>query len=157
MGLLVNIIKSIISSVKEDSKPQQQQPVRPVVPERTDEEWKAYFREILITDFAQYSFREDVPVQDIVGYANDEFKLYVDRPKQAYKAEWGQPYNFVLETPSGIKGVVMIGKGHCHEINVKYLISRMYAKKIGIPYIYFYTQLPNKKDYVVNRIYKFLN
>jgi hypothetical protein len=56
-----------------------------------------------------------------------------------------------------VKGVVMLGKGHSHDSNVKYLIARMYAKKAGIPYINFYTQMPNERDYVIGRIRKFLN
>ena len=124
--------------------------------ERTDAEWLAYFREILATEFAAYSVRENVPVTDVAGFANDEFKLYETRPTQAYKAEWGQPYTFVLEQMGSIKGVVMLGKGHSHDSNVKYLIARMYAKKMGIPYINFYTQMPNERNYVVGRIRKFL-
>ena len=125
--------------------------------EKTDSEWLAYFREILATEFATYSVRENVTVSDVVGFANDEFKLYETRPTQVYKAEWGQPYTFVLEQMGSIKGVVMLGKGHSHDSNVKYLISRMYAKKMGIPYINFYTQMPNELNYVIERIRKFLN
>lgn len=124
--------------------------------ERTPAEWHDYFREILITDFPQYSFMENVPVTNVVGFANDEFQLYKTRPRRAYRAEWGMPYTFVLYQGSSIKGVVMLGSGHSHDSNVKYLISRMYAKKSGIPYINFYTQMPNEKNYVVGRIQKLL-
>ena len=123
----------------------------------TDSEWMAYFREILATEFAAYNVRENVAVTDVAGFANDEFQLYKTRPRQAYKAEWGQPYTFVLEQLGSVKGVVMLGKGHSHDSNVKYLIARMYAKKAGIPYINFYTQMPNERDYVIGRIRKFLN
>lgn len=125
--------------------------------ERTDSEWVVYFREILATEFAQYNIRENVPVTEVAGFATDEFQLYKSRPQQAYKAEWGQPYTFVLEQAGSIKGVVMLGKGHSHDSNVKYLIARMYAKKLGFPYINFYTQMPNERDYVIGRIRKFLN
>ena len=125
--------------------------------EKTDSEWMAYFREILATEFAAYNVRENVPVTDIAGFANDEFQLYHTRPRQAYKAEWGKPYTFVLEQMGSIKGVVMLGNGHSHDSNVKYLIARMYAKKSGIPYINFCTQMPNERDYVIGRIRKFLN
>ena len=124
--------------------------------EKTASEWLAYFREILATEFPQYSVKENVAVTDVAGFANDEFKLYKSRPTQAYKAEWGQPYTFVLEQAGSLKGVVMLGNGHSHDSNVKYLIARMYAKKMGIPYINFYTQMPNERDYVIGRIRKFL-
>jgi len=125
--------------------------------EKTPAEWEAYFREILATAFPQYTVREKVAVTEVAGFANDEFQLYKTRPRQAYKAEWGQPYTFVLEQMGAIKGIVMLGNGHSHDSNVKYLIARMYAKKAGIPYINFYTQMPNERDYVIGRIRKFLN
>ena len=125
--------------------------------ERTDAEWKAYFKEILLQEFPSYTIREDVKVTELAGFATDEFKLYKTRLTQAYKAEWGQPYTFVLESAGKANGVVMLGNGHSHDSNVKYLIARMYAKKLGIPYINFYTQMPNERDYVIGRIRKFLN
>jgi hypothetical protein len=51
----------------------------------------------------------------------------------------------------------MIGRKGSHSENVKYLISRMYAKNVGLPYINFYTNYPNEKEYVVERIKSFLN
>lgn len=124
--------------------------------ERTDAEWEAYFRGILQDDFSSYTIRENVPVTDLAGFANDEAQLYSTRPRQAYKAEWGKPYTFVLESGGSAKGVVMLGNGHSHDSNVKYLIARMYAKKLGLPYINFYTQMPNERDYVIGRIRKFM-
>ena len=139
-------------------KPQQpQQPQQAPERERTDMEWTAYFREILTKEFPQYAVQENIPVQQLAGDANDEFQLYKSRPRQAYKAEWGKPYTFVLNQDGLAKGIVMLGKGHSHDSNVKYLIARMYAKKMNIPYINFYTQMPNEHDYVVSRIKKFMN
>ena len=40
---------------------------------------------------------------------------------------------------------------------MKYLIARMYAEKLDLPYINFYTQMPNERNYVIERIRKFLN
>ena len=163
------LFSKVVKTVKENIETEQRQTTtapkpqpapKPAEPaferERTDSEWLSYFREILATEFPQYSVRENVTVTDVAGFANDEFKLYKSRPTQAYKAEWGQPYTFVLEQGGNIKGVVMLGKGHSHDSNVKYLIARMYAKKSGIPYINFYTQMPNERDYVIGRIRKFL-
>lgn len=133
-------------------------PAEPAVErEKTPAEWEAFFREILKNEFSSYSIRENVPVTDLAGFADDEFQLYKTRPYQAYKAEWGQPYTFVLEKDGNAKGVVMLGGGHTHSSNVKYLIARVYAKKLGIPYINFYTQMPNERDYVIGRIRKMMN
>ena len=104
-----------------------------------------------------YTIREKVPVTDLVGFVSDEEQLYTTRPRQVYKAEWGQPYTFVLEVGGTPKAVVMLGKGHSHDENVKYLIARMYAEKLNLPYINFYTQMPNERNYVIGRIRKFLN
>lgn len=111
-----------------------------------------YFDRILADEFPQYEVRRNVPVTDLVGDANDWFLLYPTRPMQTYKAEWGQPYTFVLYRGTVPAGVVMLGGGHTHDKNVKYLISRMYCKKLGIPYINFYLQMENERNYVIERI-----
>ena len=125
-------------------------------PDWTDAQWRTYFRDILKTDFAGYDIKENVPVTEIAGSVADEFQLYRTRPRQVYRADWGQPYTFVMYQGGAPKAVVMLGSGHSHSANVKYLIARMYAKKSGIPYINFYTQMPNEREYVVSRIGKFL-
>ena len=166
---LGKLFSKVVKTVKENIEAEQRQTTttpqpkptpQPASPsfekERTATEWVTYFKEILATEFPQYSIREKVAVTDVVGFVNDEFKLYKTRPTQAYKAEWGQPYTFVLEQSGSIKGVVMLGNGHSHDSNVKYLIARMYANKMGIPYINFYTQMPNERDYVIGRIRRFL-
>ena len=135
-------------------KPRQEPaPQRPL--ERTDAEWVAYFREILQTEFSQYTFKENVPVTELVGYVSDEFQLYSTRPRQVYQAEWGKPYSFVIYQAGVPRGIVMLGNGHSHDSNVKYLIARKYAQKMNLPYINFYTQMANERAYVIERIHKF--
>ena len=130
---------------------------RQTYPESTGEiKPKSYFAEIIATEFPGYGVAENVPVTDLAGFANDSFQLYKSRPYQAYKAEWGAPYTFVLYAGGAPKGIVMLGDGHSHCSNVKYLIARAYAKKLGLPYINFYTQMPNERDYVISRIKRFL-
>ena len=125
--------------------------------EKTDAEWKSYFKEILLSEFPSYTIRENVKVTDLVGFVSDEAQLYTTRPRQVYKAEWGQPYTFVLEAGGSPKGVVMLGNGHSHDSSVRYLVARMYAEKLNLPYINFYTQMPNERTYVIGRIRKYLN
>ena len=159
---VVDVAKEYIDNSMNEAQPTQQaRPAQRYEPEpeeivRTDSEWKAYFKEILQSEFSSYTIHENVKVTDLAGYATDEFKLYESRPTQAYKAEWGQPYTYVLESGGSPKAVVMLGNGHTHDSNVKYLISRMYAKKLGMPYINFYTQMPNERNYVIQRIRKFI-
>ena len=131
------------------------QAAQPQAPAYTDAH--AYFAEILATEFPGYGVAENVPVTDLTGPVADEFQLYKTRPRQVYQAAWGAPYTFVLYAGGAPCGVVMLGSGHSHDQNVKYLIARMYAKKMGLPYINFYTQMPNERAYVVQRIRKFLN
>lgn len=126
-------------------------------PVRSEAESEVYFAGILSSRFPQYSVEKNVPVTRIAGFANDSFQLYKTRPTQAYKAEWGQPYTFVLSEGGVPKGIVMLGSGHSHDAKVKYLISRMYAKKMGLPYINFYTQMANEEEYVVGRINRFMS
>ena len=138
-----------------EARPTQRAAAQPVKREKTDAEWEAYFRDILQSEFSSYSIREKVPVTDLAGFASDEAQLYTTRPTQVYKAEWGQPFTFVLESDGTPKAVVMLGKGHSHDENVKYLVTRMYAEKLNLPYINFYTQMPNERNYVIGRIRKF--
>ena len=175
MGLLKDLfnIAGKVASVaqeiaaKQNSDANKQTPVKPTpaatpaysaetVREKSAEEWRAYFRDIIRSECALYEVREDVPVTELVGNVSDEFQLYATRPRQVYKAEWGKPYTFVLYQGGMPKGVVMLGDGHSHDANVKYLIARMYTKKIGIHYINFYTQMPNERSYVAGRIHRFL-
>ena len=170
MGFLKNLfeIAGKVASVAQDLAAKQETEVKktPVAatpvrsaepaPGRTAAEWRSYFREIIRTTCAGYDVREDVPVTELAGNVSDEFQLYSTRPRQVYKAEWGEPYTFVLYQSGAPKGVVMLGSGHSHSANVKYLIARMYTKKIGIPYINFYTQMPNERAYVEGRIRKYL-
>ena len=164
MSLLKSILNTVLKTAVESLNQQEERPVRSakVSPKYEPEgedivDFPDYFAEILSTEFPQYSTKRNVPVTDLAGFATDEFKLYETRPTQAYKAEWGQPYTYVLESGGTPKAVVMLGNGHSHDSNVKYLIARMYAKKLGMPYINFYTQMPNERNYVIGRIRKFLN
>ena len=179
-SILKNMVNQVKNTVKEidkslntqqtqkdsqpSSKPWQQTPTQEPQPQqhsyeepvqRSDSQWVAYFREILQTEFSQYTFKEEVPVTELVGYASDEFQLYSTRPRQAYKAEWGKPYTFVIYQAGVPRGVVMLGNGHSHDQNVKYLIARKYAQKMNLPYINFYTQMANERNYVIERIHNF--
>ncbi len=120
------------------------------------EQCQAYFREILQNEFAEYTFREGVSVVDIVGEQNDSFQLYKTRPYQAYKAEWGAPYNFAIYRDDKLVGTIMLGEKWSHYNRVKFLISKMYMKKMGVAYIPFYTELSNDVTYVVHRLREFL-
>ena len=169
MSLLKNLfeIAGKVASVAQEIAAKQEAAARQTTPaatvqssapveEKTDAEWHAYFREIIQSEFPGYDVRENVPVTELAGFVADEALLYKSRPRQVYKAEWGEPYTFVLSQGGAPKGIVMLGGGHSHSANVKYLVARMYAKKLGLPYINFYTQMPNERGYVVGRIHKYL-
>ena len=121
--------------------------------EKTDEEWKEHFRNILNKHFSHYTILEEVPVTQLTGDANDVFKLYKTRPNQIYKAEWGRPYDFVIYENGKVKAIIIIGNDHSYQ-NVKCLISKMFAKKLQVPYIGFYKKFANEEGYVVERIKK---
>ncbi|MBQ1201429.1 MAG: hypothetical protein IIX59_05565, partial [Alistipes sp.] len=56
----------------------------------------------------------------------------------------------------GVAGSMLAEKWKQYN-NVKYLISKMYMKKLGIPYIPFYTEMKNDIGYVVERLAKHIN
>ena len=140
------------TSYRDQSSKPFQSAQEPIAEERTYQQWVDYFDEIIRTNFPQFNVKQNVPVTDLTGFTADTFQLYETRPYQTYKAEWGQPYTFVLCRGTVPAGVVMLGGGHTHDKNVKYLISRMYCKKLGIPYINFYLQMENERNYVIGRI-----
>lgn len=159
MSLLKSILNTVLKTAVESLNQREEQHARPAAtppnPEPVREtitDFPAYFAEILGTEFPQYTTKRNVPVTELAGNVSDEFQLYKTRPLQSYKAEWGAPYSFVLYQADTPVGVVMLGSGSSHSKNVKYLIARMYAKKMGLPYINFYTQYPNERAYVINRI-----
>lgn len=118
----------------------------------TPKDWESYFRNILQKNFPQFTVKENVPVTELTGDINDVFRLYKERPNQVYKAEWGKPYNFVLYSEGKAKAVIMLATTNEHSVKVTYLISKMFAKKLNVPYLGFYTKFNNKEEYVVNRI-----
>jgi len=154
--------QAVSQTQQQSQQPQQPRPQQPQAHaetervSRTDSQCMTYFREILSQEFGQYAVRENVPVQELVGDIADQFKLYETRPYQAYKAEWGLPYTFVLYSGESVKGVILIGKGQNQSRKVKFLISKMYAKKIHAPFITFYMDAPNERGYVVERIREFV-
>ena len=169
MGLLKNLfeIAGKVASVAQELSAKQEPAAKPApstapvrsaepVREKTATEWRAYFREIIRVECPGFEVREGVPVTELAGNVADEAQLYKTRPRQVYRAEWGEPYSFVLYQDGVPKGVVMLGDGHSHSANVKYLIARMYTKKLGLPYSNFYTQMPNERSYVASRLHRFL-
>ena len=153
MSLLKSILNLIVKTVTENNCERDlEQPARPSATPRRPEpslqepmrqqvsDWPRYFAEILSSEFPQYSVKRNVPVEH-----DDAFLVVV------------APYTFVLYQGGQPAAVVMLGDGASHSRNVKYLIARMYAKKLGLPYINFYTQCPNERGYVVSRIRQFLN
>ena len=144
--------QSTQQAAQPNPQPQQSQSSWEDRPRRSDREWLDYFRGILTQEFGQYAVRENVPVQELAGDVSADFQLYPTRPQQAYKAEWGMPYTFVLYQADSVRGVILLGKYQNHSRRVKFLISKMYAKKMGIPFISFYMDAPNDREYVVQRI-----
>ena len=120
--------------------------------DRTREEWLGYFRNIIQTHFPDYTVKEDVPVTELTGDVQEVLKLYESRPNQAYRAEWGKNYDFVLYAEEKPKTVIMLGNSRNHTKKVNYLISRMFAQKLGVPYLGFHMGFANREDYVIGRI-----
>ena len=162
----VGFVENELKQQPLQQKPTQSRPAQPQQPqkpepeperERTSAEWFAYFRQILTQEFGQYAVRENVPVQELAGDISAEFQLYATRPQQAYKAEWGLPYTYVLYSGDSVRGVILLAKRQNQSRNVKFLISKMYAKKMNIPFVSFYMDAPNEHDYVVERIRSYVH
>ena len=129
MSLLKSILNTVFKSAVESFTQQEERPVRSA---NVTPKYKPEGEDII--DFPEY-FAEIL---------SSEF------PQYSTKRD-------VPVTDLAGLGVVMLGSGNSHSKKVKFLISRMYAKKMGLPYINFYTQLPNERAYVINRIKEFMN
>ena len=114
---------------------------------------KNYFKSIIANWFPNLTIAEDVPVTQVTGDIFDIFKLYETRPTQAYKAEWGKPYSLVLYSEGAPRCIIMLVNQEDRPAKkVKYLISKMFAQKMNIPYLYFYTDMENEELYCIKRI-----
>ncbi|MDR0435717.1 MAG: hypothetical protein LBH11_02975 [Propionibacteriaceae bacterium] len=63
----------------------------------------------------------------------------------------GKPYTFGLYSDGTLKGVIQL-VDHNRDRNRPYCSSREAAQAAGIPFINFYTHMPNEPDFVVGRI-----
>ena len=98
---------------------------------------EAYFAEILETQFSQYEIREDIPVSELGGTD-------------------GRDYDFGLYQNGRLVAVVILVE-HNKDTNRLYRSSKDAANKAGIPFINFYLQMQNERDYVIDRIRRFIN
>ena len=92
---------------------------------------KPYFREIINEMFSGYTIREDVPVAELGGE--------------------GRAYDFALLNGTNFAGVIMLVE-HNRDNNRAYKGAREAAEAAGVPFINFYTHMPNERDYVIERI-----
>ena len=92
---------------------------------------KPYFRAIIQEHFSNYIIREDVPVSELGGT--------------------GKPYDFALINHGECCGVVML-VAHNRDNNRAYNGAKAAAKASGVPFINFYTHMPNEYNFVINRI-----
>jgi hypothetical protein len=92
---------------------------------------KAYFAQILASEFGQYQTRENVPVGELGGE--------------------GRPYDFGLYQDGRLVAVVVLAE-HNRTRNNPYWNSEKKAKESNVPFINFYTHMPNERDFVISRI-----
>ncbi|MDR0198079.1 MAG: hypothetical protein LBI36_07690 [Oscillospiraceae bacterium] len=94
-------------------------------------EAKAYFAQILASEFSQYQVREGVSVSELGGE--------------------GRPYDFGLYQDGRLVAVVVLAE-HNRTRNKPYWNSEIKARELHIPFINFYIHMPNERDFVIGRI-----
>ena len=97
---------------------------------------RAYFKDILYSEFSKYTVRENIPVSEIGGE--------------------GKSYDFGLYENGILKGFVVLVE-HNRDNNKAYKDSKLYANRANIPFINFYLHMPNEKKFVIYRINHLLN
>ena len=135
------VVETIIEKVNEDKDDNNTAPTEQTTPQTPATEYraapaepidvKAYFADILASNFSQYQVRENIPLSE-------------------FGAE-GRPYDFGLYQNGQLVSVVVLA-GHNRTRNHPYWNSEKKAKELGIPFINFYTHMPNEKDFVIYRI-----
>ena len=90
-----------------------------------------YFAEILASEFGQYQIRRDIPLGE----------FGVD----------GRPFDFGLYQNGQLVSVVVLA-GHNKTRNHPYWNSEKLAKSLNIPFINFFTHMPNERGFVIDRI-----
>lgn len=61
------------------------------------------------------------------------------------------PYDYCIFGAGGMKGVITV-TDHNRDNNTAFRNAKRAAQVAGVPFINFYTHMPNERDYVVNRI-----
>lgn len=93
-------------------------------------DWTTYFRAIIANRFPNLMIDEEVPVSQVAEEMYEVCKRNAARTYQAYKAEWGAPYTFVLSSEGIPRCILMLADwAERPENKVKYLISKIFAKK----------------------------
>ena len=92
---------------------------------------EAYFSEILTSEFSQYQIRKNVPLSE-------------------FGAE-GRPFDFGLYQNGKLAAVVVLAQ-HNKTRNHPYWNSQKKAQELNIPFINFYTHMPNERSFVIYRI-----
>ena len=111
--------------------PQSAEPVSAAPRAVRGERGKDYFASILSQDFSAYDVRENVSPAELGG--------------------GGKSYDFGLYQAGRLVGVVMLTP-HNRDRNQAFLSARQTCQRAGIPFINFYTHMPNERGYVADRI-----
>ena len=94
-----------------------------------------YFKEILTSEFADYELREKVSPSELGGD--------------------GRPYDFVLVKGGKIVAVIPLAE-HNRTSNSAWKNARTAAESAKVPFINFHLHMPNKRDFVIDRIKRLL-
>ena len=96
---------------------------------------RAYFLEILATEFPQYTLRENIPVSEFGGE--------------------GKPYDFGLYQNGSLLALVSLVEKREYRTHY-FWNSQKKAAEIGMPFIYFFMNMTNPREIVVNRVNRFM-
>ena len=121
-------------------------PKLPAVPERSIQEWNAYFEEILTTEFAGYTVKQQVAAAELVALTG---------AKVEYHPACAPVSLLVLKENQPVLAVLLVRANTYRGMNVKgtYAI----CEAAGLEYVRFFTDMANERDYVVERLQQYLN
>ena len=134
-SIIQNVTGETNQTVKQDGNRQSQSDYFQAEPiEKKD--IRPYFAEILASEFGQFQVRENVSLSE-------------------FGAE-GRPYDFCLYQNGVLVAVIVLAERN-RTRNHPYWNSEKAARAMNVPFVHFYTHMPNERGFVIGRINRLMN
>lgn len=120
-------------------------------------EIKAWYRDIIKTEFPQYKIIDFMPVAGVCAKGMDvDFDFINAMAKRQYKVEEGRPFDFGLSRNDELRAVIVLEEGNSRMTRHDYMVSYAFATEKGVTYIDFDIKAENRRFDVIAKIKEML-